>query len=515
MAEIPQTSPETNNETENPVIITANRNLSGVRLKNFYITNAFQGFVWMIFHFSMVFFFTFQLNSVFLVGIFLGIANFIAFLLDIPIGILQKYISTKKFFMIWAISQLVATAIFLNFIHSIFSNVGAVSDMVVPEWFQSIFWWFFKDGINWVLILVASFCYGLTKEINDISTYGYILSNAWPSEYSIILARNNITYWMWSLTGLLVSWVILNFAPTIAIILLAVIIVAFLLFTSRFFDNAKESIEVADITSFTIAVKRLNKENMLEYISEKINIQDLSKIVDNAKYIFLKPRTPEVSTFDKKVFIEECRKNMHTIWKILGHMPIYIVIYWTMTLVLIFGFWDTFASTFLIDFLDNIKHGWGYLLLACIAIPALWLQEVCAKLAQKIWVKTVAFIGLWLSGFSLIGMGIYASDPSPLVILGFAMINSIGYACGMSLGQNGFLENYNKIYASSSGLTEIDANAAAWPMKILQNIANVIWLVLGWIILWIFDYTWFFLLFWTIILCALGWSILKRNEIDI
>jgi hypothetical protein len=48
----------------------------------------------------------------------------------------------------------------------------------------------------------------------------------------------------------------------------------------------------------------------------------------------------------------------------------------------------------------------------------------------------------------------------------------------MALGQNGFLENYNKIYATSNGLTEIDANAAAGPMKILQNLANVIGLML-------------------------------------
>ena len=48
-----------------------------------------------------------------------------------------------------------------------------------------------------------------------------------------------------------------------------------------------------------------------------------------------------------------------------------MILYWTMSLVLIFGFWDTFASTFLISFLDDVKHGWSYILLACIAIPAL------------------------------------------------------------------------------------------------------------------------------------------------
>ncbi len=514
MTDTPQTS-ENQAQEENPIIITANRSLSGIRLKNFYITNAFQWFVWMIFHFSMVFFFTFQLQNVFLVGIFLGVANFIAFLLDIPIGILQRYFSTKKFFIIWAISQLIATAIFFDFIHSVFSEVGDIGKVIVPEGFESVIWWFFGDALNWVLILIASFCYGLTKEMNDISTYGYILSNAGPSEYSVILARNNITYWLGSLVGLILSWIILSVNPTFAVIVLAIIIVFFLAFTSRFFDNEKESVEVADIVSFTIAVKRLNKENIREYISEKIHIQDLPKVIENAKYLFLKPHTQEKVVFEKKVFIEECRKNAITIWKILGHMPVYIVIYWTMTLVLIFWFWDTFASTFLIGFLDEIWRGWGYVLLACIAIPALALQEVFAKLAQKIGVKSVAFVGLGLSSFSLIAMGICAwMDVWPIIIV-FAIINSVGYACGMSLGQNGFLETYNKIYATTSGLSEIDANAAAWPMKILQNLANVVGLVLGGIILGIFGYAGFFILFWMIIFGALCWSIIKRDVIEI
>jgi hypothetical protein len=65
-----------------------------------------------------------------------------------------------------------------------------------------------------------------------------------------------------------------------------------------------------------------------------------------------------------------------------------------MSLILIFGFWDTFATTFLIDFLDTVSPGWSYALLALIALPALGLQEIAGKIATKIGVKTVAFFGL-------------------------------------------------------------------------------------------------------------------------
>lgn len=159
----------------------------------------------MIFHFSVVFFFTFQLKDVALVGIFLGIANAIAFCLDIPVGILQRYYSTKKLFIIAAFSQLVAVGIFFSFIVNFFSNIGDISSQVLPKGFDTPVAWFFDNALNWVLILLASACYGLTKEINDISTFGYILSHASPSEYGKILARNNITYGIGSLVGLLTS----------------------------------------------------------------------------------------------------------------------------------------------------------------------------------------------------------------------------------------------------------------------------------------------------------------------
>lgn len=63
----------------------------------------------MIFHFSVIFFFTFLLKSVALVGIFLGLANLVAFFIDIPLGIIQRYVPTKRMFIIGAISQLIAT----------------------------------------------------------------------------------------------------------------------------------------------------------------------------------------------------------------------------------------------------------------------------------------------------------------------------------------------------------------------------------------------------------------------
>lgn len=85
----------------------------------------------------------------------------------------------------------------------------------------------------------------------------------------------------------------------------------------------------------------------------------------------------------------------------------------------------------------------------------------------------------------------------------------------MALGQKEFLESYNEIYAEKMALTEIDANASAGPIKILQNLANVVGLICGGFILGVFGYAGFFILFGILILAVLAWSIKNRGEITI
>lgn len=80
----------------------------------------------------------------------------------------------------------------------------------------------------------------------------------------------------------------------------------------------------------------MNTENVKEYLTEKISAVDLEKVIATAKYVFLKPKQKQENKIDWKEFGGETIKTAKIIWKIMSHMPIYIIIYWTMTLVLIF-----------------------------------------------------------------------------------------------------------------------------------------------------------------------------------
>ncbi len=264
--------------------------------------------------------------------------------------------------------------------------------------------------------------------------------------------------------------------------MLGVIITGFLLFTIRFFDNSQDSVSIEDINNFRISIQRWNKEHVKEYLIETIEKVDLHKVIERAKYLMIKPKQKSLS---EKIPWQEVKistkKECKIIWEIFMHRPPHMNILWTIVLVLIFGFWDTFASSFLLNFLNQVKDGYSYVLLAIIGVPGILLQETASNLGQKIGMKSIGIAGLLLSGGSLIVMGYLAigGAPSPLAIISVALVNSLGYACGMSTGQNQFLDIYNRIYADQQHLTEIDANASSGPMKVIQNIANVIGLVFG------------------------------------
>lgn len=494
--------------TENTVVISALTEFNGNKKRNFYITSLLLWFLWMLFHFTVVFFFTFQLKSVILVWIFLWLWNFFSLLIDIPIWILQKYFKSKTLYLIWAISQFIAMGIFTLFIFKLtdFSN-AAETDVGVVDTVLS----FFLNFTNIILLLIASICYWLTKELNEVTSLSYVMSNVDPSQYWEVFARNNMIAWVGMFLGLISSWIVMSFNPKLIIFSVIFFIGMVLYFTTKFFDNGDETITIEDIKELKISFKKPSLDNVKQYVVETIKKEDLKKIIDKTKYIFLKPKNIKPKINFSEV-IDETKATFIIIYKIFSAKPLKVTIYWAMITVLTLWFWDTFASTFLIWFLDTILEGWSYVLLWIIALPAFWFQELFWKYADKYGTFLVAMIWIFLSGTSLLLLWLN-TESGPVMVMFFALLNSTGYAAGMSIGQWVFLDVYNKEYAEMKNLKEIDSNASAGPMKILQNLANVFWLVLGWAILWLLEYKWFFIAFWLCILTFVYWSYKNRKEI--
>lgn len=96
-----------------------------------------------------------------------------------------------------------------------------------------------------------------------------------------------------------------------------------------------------------------------------------------------------------------------------------------------------------------------------------------------------------------------------------AVINSVGYAMGMALAQEAFLNVYNEVYAREKNLTEIESNASAAPMKMLQNLANVIGLAIGGIMIAVLDFGGLFFVLGIGFLAICGISLAKKSQISV
>jgi predicted MFS family arabinose efflux permease len=82
------------------------------------------------------------------------------------------------------------------------------------------------------------------------------------------------------------------------------------------------------------------------------------------------------------------------------------------------------------------------------------------------------------------------------------------------LAQGGFLELYNLHYAKKQNLSEIDSNASASPMKIIQNLANVLGLTLGGLLLAMLSYSGFFIAFGVILVILFIFSMIHRAQLS-
>lgn len=64
---------EATQKTQQTAFVSMETEADLIKRNNLYLATACTGFVWMLFHFTVVFFFTLELKSTLLVGLFLGL----------------------------------------------------------------------------------------------------------------------------------------------------------------------------------------------------------------------------------------------------------------------------------------------------------------------------------------------------------------------------------------------------------------------------------------------------------
>ncbi len=500
--------------------ITIDNEFNDVKKKNFMMYWFISSFVWMCFHFTLVFFFLIQLKSPLIVWIFLWLWNLVSFFADSPVWVFQKYFTPKKIFLFWAYLMLLVSLIFLYFIYQ--TNTLNLTDLSLDftvEALKNIFWSVF----NIILLLVSVSLYWIIKEISDVTSYSYIMNNSDPSEYATIFSKRNIYSWIWSLVWLVSSWIILAFNTLIAVIILVILIILFIFFIIKYFDNSSTELKFKDFKKLKLITKEWVLNSINNYTkSIVLNKTDLIEKTKNLKVIFLKPIEVKNSINFKEVY-EKTTEDLKSFFEILMQAPYnyrLLIVWWIFTL---FGFWDTFVTSFLIDFIDwvlwansselakfNLQNIFtAYVFIAFLAIPAYWAQIPLINLSEKLWTYKVLMFWVLISGISIFMFWLF---DSLFIVLWLWLLNSIWYAAGMPLSQWEFSSEYNKTYAEKKNLKQIDANASSAPIKMLWNLANVWWLVIWWILIQIFGYMWTFFVFGGILIWIFGLSIIKKKE---
>ncbi len=487
-------------------ITIENQEANEMRIKNLLNIARGIGFLWLVFHFLIIFFFGLVLESVLLVGLFLWFWNFIALLFDIPVGVLQKYIKPKVFLMIATTCMFLCSMIFVKFVYFEWIAQGFVGDggdMI--EKTVSFLALFLESWLNLILLFVAAWLYGIIKESYDVTTLSYIFNISTPSEYATLISKYNINFWLWAMFWLILSWIILSFWIQVAILCLVVFVAIFLGIIFKFFDNHHETITFQDIKKLRLDTIKSDLLQKKDEMIQNISLETFKNIAQTSKIIFLKPVQIK-NEIDFKDVIESTKNNFQIFFKIIFTKPFNLIILWLLGLILAYGFWDTFVSTFQIEFLDKIiginqdnvviSQTWGlltwYVLLGLLVIPAFLCQDFFIKLSKKIWVFKVVLLWSLLSSASLFMFGFV--DALQFVLL-FWFINSVWYAAVMPIAQATFSEKYNYEYAKKFNLKEIDSTVSAAPLKIVLNSANVLGLLLWGTIVWVLGFNGFFIVF--------------------
>lgn len=493
-----------------------------IKLKNMLHVGVFIWFVWVLFHFTIIFFFWMVLESILLVGLFLWIWNLVALALDIPIWVLQKYLPAKHILMWGAILVIFVSLIFLKFIY--FEGISEI----LPKWYGAIertvsfLGEFLNSSLNIVLLLLAACLYGVIKESFDVTVLSYIFNNSSPGEYATLISKYNIFFGIWAMSGLIFSWILLALYIKLAIFIFIGITLWFLIFIFRFFDNKDKTIEFEKIKTIKLDVLKNDFLNKKEELIRKINTKNLIELSRQSKVILLKPLE-----LKKKIDFQEIYhfslssfKNFH---KIIFWIPRSLLILWFLAVIMQYGFWDTFVATFQVEFLQKIvslnydsylvsqSKGiiTGYILLGLLIIPAFLLQDFFIQKSNTYGVFRVIMFWFLISSVSLIFFGFVNNI---YYVLFFWLLNSVWYAATMPLSQATFSWLYNEEYAKKNNLKEVDTTISAAPLKIVLNAANVIGLLLGSLIVKLVWFNMFFILFWLLLFLFFIFSLIKMRK---
>jgi hypothetical protein len=110
---------------------------------------------------------------------------------------------------------------------------------------------------------------------------------------------------------------------------------------------------INDIKKLKVISPKETIESVKQYTISQVQKTDFAEMAKGMKFIFLKPMQ-EKSKIDWKEIVVTTKEEIKSFYEVLGKEPFNMKLMVMALIIILFGFWDTFVVTFLIDFLDKI-----------------------------------------------------------------------------------------------------------------------------------------------------------------
>ena len=461
---------------------------------------------------SVILFLQESTGSLFFAGLALSIASIVSLFFDGPFALLQKKYESRTLFL---------TAIFGMAFSLLLFLIAS----------KSAFFGF-----------LAAICFRVAFDLSDITATSYVLARCLPAEYGQHLSYKQTSQGVGMLFGFLVSAILLSTAyflgdatGTIAktihsdleesakhffsALFFVKILILFLLCGLFFFafflydrdqDLPGKKEMLTSLQELEAGTLQELKKRMFRIVKNVPNNQKSS-----ADHIELKSTEKKDSLRFSDIFLEMAR-SMGNVLLALRKKPRNIPLLWSMSMVGLFSYWDTFLGTFLpVFFTDVLRHqeGWisqlpGSLLMLFFILPVLVLLPLTAKLADRYGRYPFMLLGLLLTAGSVFLVGAVPFSALFLLLCGGFGI-SFGYLFAMSSAKAQSAENMNEFLAMEKHQKQIDSNASSGPMMLVENAGNIVGPVLGGGMIQIFGFRGFFLIF-GILLMLLSWYSLRK-----
>ncbi len=462
-----------------PGFIQNHSTIKDERMWHFYVTLASWASIYTAMNVSVVLFLNEALGSIFMAGLALAIGSLFSMLFDGLFSSLQRLFPPRNLFLTSIVGMIIAVLLFI------------IS----------------TDGM--VMAFVAAIFFRISFDLCDITAVSYVLGRSQKSQYGQNLSYKQLAQGIGMLIGLAVSAVLLATGYFIgetvesaaelvnadsaildrflgALMMMKVFLLTLLcalwIFAFMLFDRDIHKITKQEIYHHL----RIIRGEAVQKIKHMPSI-----VLMHIPFLNRSPKTEKKNDnstprLSKKEIFEELTGSALTFFSIFQKKPRDIGLIWSMGVMGLFSYWDTFLATFLPIFFTEVlreQSGWlqnipGSLMMLLFILPVLGLLPVVAKMGDTFGRHYFMILGLIVTAVSTLVLGLVSVQSFfILIVAGFGV--AFGYLFGMSSAKAQTASKLNTFLSRESSETQEESNSSAGPIMVVDNIGNIIGPLLG------------------------------------